>query len=152
MNTQDIELDMAALPWRGTYPKTCPQDMDLLATIFEGQRLLHERYYAIEKANGCVVVAPENFGDLDSREVQMRLKDLMERTIEELMEAANCLKNKPWKNSFVHTDREHFYEELADAVHFFVELMETAGWTAEDMFTWYFRKHAVNRFRQDSNY
>lgn len=124
----------------------------MLATIFAGQQSLMETYDPIERRNGAVVVDPEFFGELDDRKVQMRIKDLSERVTEELMEAMNCLKNKPWKDSFVGTDVDHFQEELADTLHFFVELLITAGVGPEDIFKMYFRKFAVNQFRQDSRY
>lgn len=156
MNTQDIDWDKIDLPWAYTRIDTQANELgdsgDLLATIFEGQRRLMAKYHDIERKNGCVVIKPEVEGELDDRYVQMRLKDLMERTIEELMEAANCLKNKPWKNTYVATDRAHFEEEIADALHFFVELLITAGIDADKMFRLYFLKHAVNQFRQRSNY
>ena len=68
------------------------------------------------------------------------------------MEAMNVLKNKPWKQSEVTTDKVHFYEELGDTLHFFVELCITAGMTASDLARIYHRKHAVNEFRQESKY
>jgi hypothetical protein len=159
MNTTDIKLDISKLPiTSGLLEETEDGDAwesgagDMLATIFAGQRQLMEEYETIERGNGCVVVTPAAFGHLDMREVQMRLKDLAYRVVEELSEATNCLKNKPWKQSFVATDEEHFREELADALHFFVELLITAGMSAEDVFKIYFRKHAVNQFRQESKY
>jgi NTP pyrophosphatase (non-canonical NTP hydrolase) len=125
---------------------------DLLATIFEGQKELIAKYHDIEQKRGALVVEPENFGRIDHRFVQWRIKDLAYRTIEELTEATNTLKNKPWKQSEVPTDATHFYEELADALHFFIELCITAGLDAEDLALMYHRKHAVNQFRQRSNY
>jgi len=157
LNVTDIDWDQLELPWQTSEMtrKLAEVDVppgDLLATMFAGQQVLMEKYHDIEAANGCVVVNPEMHGELDDRRVQMRLKDLMERTIEELMEAANCLKNKPWKNTFVATDKVHFDEELADAVHFFIELRITAGWDADKFFKMYFLKNAINQFRQRSNY
>lgn len=111
-----------------------------------------DKYERIERKNGALVVDPEQFGLIDDRQVQMRLKDLAYRTVEELSEATNCLKNKPWKDSFIATDKEHFEEELADALHFFVELLITAGLSPEDVFLLYFKKHHVNQFRQRSRY
>lgn len=152
MNTQDIQLDLDKLPW--SYSEISGQEVhgDMLATMFAGQHQLMKRYEGIEAANGCVVVPPELFGEVDDRQVQMRIKDLAYRVVEELSEATNTLKNKPWKNSFVATDKDHFHEELADALHFFMELLITAGLDAEGIFLLYFRKHRVNQFRQDSNY
>lgn len=154
INTTDIELDMTKLPWTPSEVTQGPPTgiADMLATIFAGQRLLMEKYEEIERRNGTVVVRSKYFGAIDDRQVQMRIKDLAFRTVEELTEATNCLKNKPWKDTFVATDVDHFYEELADALHFLVELCITAGLSAEDLFKLYFRKHAVNQFRQESKY
>jgi NTP pyrophosphatase (non-canonical NTP hydrolase) len=127
-------------------------DGDMLDTIFLAQQELIEKYHDIEKGRGALVVDPESFGDLDYRFTQWRIKDLAFRCIEELTEATNVLKNKPWKQSEVPTDKVHFYEELADALHFYVELCITAGMDAEDLARIYHRKHAVNKFRQRSNY
>lgn len=127
-------------------------DGDLLEGIFEGQVQLIEAYHDIEEERGALTVPQRQFGDLDHRFVQWRIKDLAYRTVEELSEATNCLKNKPWKQSEVPTDKVHYYEELADAFHFFVELCITSGMTAEDLARVYHRKHAVNEFRQRSNY
>jgi len=150
MNTKDIILDFQKIPWKSA--NMAEWGDDLLCTIWESQKHLIRKYHDIERRNGCVVIPEVNWGDLDDRYVQMRLKDLMQRCVEELGEAMNCLKNKPWKNSYVETDKPHFEEELADALHFFVELCLTAGVSAEDLFTLYMKKHAVNEFRQDSNY
>ena len=125
---------------------------DMLQTIFDGQIELIARYHDIEKGRGALVIEPEEFGNIDHRFLQWRLKDLAYRTIEELSEATNTLKNKPWKQSEVSTDATHFYEEVADAFHFFIEFCITAGMTAEDLARIYHRKHAVNQFRQRSNY
>jgi dUTPase-like protein len=127
-------------------------DGDLLQTIFDGQVELIAKYHDIEQSRGALVVEPAQFGEIDHRFVQWRIKDLAFRCIEEMTEATNTLKNKPWKQSEVPTDKVHFYEELADALHFFIELCITAGMTAEDLARIYHRKHAVNQFRQRSNY
>lgn len=127
-------------------------DGDLLKGIFEAQDGLLDTYHAIEKERGAIVVDRDQFGDIDHRKVQWRIKDLKQRCDEELDEAMNCLKNKPWKQSEVPTDKIHFYEEIADALHFFVELCITAGMDAEDLALLYHKKHAVNVFRQESKY
>lgn len=125
---------------------------DMLAGIFVAQGLLMDRYHEIEKERGALVIDPADFGKLDYRYTQWRIKDLMQRTIEEMMEAANTLKQKPWKQSEVTTDQIHYYEELVDALHFFVELCITSGLDAESLAKMYHQKHAVNLFRQRSKY
>lgn len=134
------------------FPDTELPEGDLLKAIFDKQRELMEKYEPIESGRGAITVKPELYGMVDHRKVQWRIKDLSQRVVEELMESMNCLRNKPWKQSEVETDKDHFYEELADTLHFFVELCITAGMDAEDLAMLYLQKNAVNKFRQDSKY
>lgn len=137
MNIQDVTLKKK----RG----------DKLDLIFTRQRELMKKYYDIEKKNGAIV--PDKIPvDLDSREGQYRLKDLAQRVVEELMESMNCLHNKSWKNTMVATDKEHYFEELGDCIHFLIELCITSGMTAETFFETYYKKSEVNKFRIRSNY
>lgn len=66
--------------------------------------------------------------------------------------AANTLKNKPWKQSHMRTDSERFKRNLTCAVAAFFELLHEAGLKAADIHLIYFKKHAVNQFRQRSKY
>jgi len=125
-------------------------DGNTLQMIFARQQDLMDKYDKIEFANGFdVPVAPV---DINSHRGQARLKDMTWRCVEELGEAMNCLKNKPWKQTMMETDLTHYREELADAFHFFVELCILSGLSATDLFTLYFLKSEVNKFRQDSKY
>lgn len=133
MNINDVDVPIENLP-------DC-----LLTDIFKRQRELLEKYRDIEGL-------PELPVDIDTKEGQRILKDFKWRVVEELGEAANCLKNKPWKQTHVLTDREHYYEELIDAFHFFIELFLVLGLSPEEVWTLYFKKQEVNKFRQRSNY
>lgn len=66
--------------------------------------------------------------------------------------AANCLKNKPWKQSHVLTDRDKFYYYLHSAFFNFISFCKSAGLTADSLYNMYFRKNQVNQFRQRSGY
>jgi len=124
---------------------------DMLKLIFERQEELERKYQAIERKNGFYV--PHNGKcDIDNAKDQQYIKNLTHRVIEELEEAMNCLKNKPWKQSQMETDKDHFYEELADGFHFYVALMLATGLDAETIFQTYFKKSEVNKFRQRSGY
>jgi phosphoribosyl-ATP pyrophosphohydrolase len=125
---------------------------DLLEGIFAAQRELMDEYHGIEEGRGFIVIDEDQFGELDHRFVQFRIKDLMWRTTEEMAEAAGALKNRPWKQSERATDSVHYYEEIADAIHFFVEMLITSGMTPRDVAQIYHQKHAVNKFRQGSRY
>jgi NTP pyrophosphatase (non-canonical NTP hydrolase) len=146
MNIKDIRKAMES----GDIPPA--PEGDFLTLMFERQKELMEKYEPIESGRGARTVKPEDWGKIDHRFVQWRIKDLSQRVVEELMESMNTLRNKPWKQSEVETDVDHFQEELADTMHFFIELLITAGISAEDFFLLYYMKSEVNKFRQRSNY
>lgn len=65
---------------------------------------------------------------------------------------ANTLKNKPWKTTQMVTDVLAFRSKLLYAWSRMFVLWRTINATPEDLFVLYCKKHAVNQFRQDSNY
>lgn len=136
MNINDIDTE-------------APEDGDMLENIFARQRELKNKYEPIEAANGRP--APTS-RDLDDYYNQRYLKEDAHRFIEEASESTNCLKNKPWKQTPVLTDRDHYFEEMGDTFHFFIEWCMDSGLTAKDLYKLYFKKSEVNKFRQESNY
>jgi hypothetical protein len=128
-----------------------PVGEDMLVSIFKKQKKLMEKYHHIEKNNGLLQteLCPVN---IDDAKGQARLKDFAWRITEELGEAMNCLKNKPWKQTQMETDVTHYIEEVIDAFHFFIELCILSGMDAEDLYRMYFKKSEVNLFRQRSKY
>lgn len=138
MNTKDVVEEV-------------PEVDDMLEEIFERQALLKREYDAIERSNGFHV-PNEHPVDLHNRFRQHFLKDFTWRVVEELGEAMNCLKNKPWKMTHMLTDEDHYKEELADTFHFFIELCINSGIDAKELFTLYFKKSKVNEFRVRSKY
>lgn len=143
MNVKDFQLEL-------------PEGRDLLMLIFEKQFELMTRYHEIEANNlGFTFPTVEKMGeglDINNTRVQYRIKDFMWRITEELGEAANTLKNKPWKNTHMVVDETHYLEEIIDAVHFLVELLIMSGFTPESLTTLYLNKNAVNQFRIRSQY
>lgn len=126
--------------------------IDRLEEIFAKQSELLERVAPVERGNGVAVPSPDHYGKLDYRYVQHFLKDLAWCTTEELGEAMNELKNRPWKTSFTQTDEEAFKEEVVDALHFFIELCIVAGFDAEELHARYLGKHQTNILRQETGY
>jgi hypothetical protein len=126
-------------------------DGDMLDAIFQRQRELMEKYHKIEESVGLLQTLDVPV-DLHSHSGQARLKDFAWRITEELGEAMNCLKNKPWKQSQMLTDTDHYLEEIADAFHFFIELCILSGIDAKGLCELYFKKSVVNKFRQRSQY
>lgn len=72
--------------------------------------------------------------------------------IEQLAMMCNCLKNKPWKQSMMKTDREAFYYRLTEAWVCYTTILVVSGMNAEDIANVYLKKSQVNMFRQRSNY
>jgi len=64
----------------------------------------------------------------------------------------NCLKNKPWKQSQVQTDKPKFYSLLKEAFDTFLNFLAATGLEADDVYNFYFKKSEVNRFRIRSKY
>lgn len=138
MNTKDVKGPEAVSGCR-------------LKLIFDHQRELMEKYHEIEKRNG-LLQTEEVPVDLDDSRGQARLKDFAWRVTEELGEAMNCLKNKPWKQTHILTDTDHYEEEISDAFHFFIELCLLSGIDENRLYELYFKKNQVNQFRQQSQY
>lgn len=63
----------------------------------------------------------------------------------------NCLKNKPWKQTNMVTDKENFYEHLQTVWVVYFSLLSNVLGEGEVIET-YLRKSQVNKFRQRSNY
>jgi hypothetical protein len=124
---------------------------DMLEMIFTRQTELMKKYHQIEAEKG-LLLTPDVPVDIDSHLGQARLKDFAWRITEELGEAMGCLKNRPWKQTQMHTDIVHYQEEIVDALHFFIELCILSGFTARSLTELYLKKSLVNKFRQGSQY
>lgn len=63
----------------------------------------------------------------------------------------NCLKNKPWKQTMMLTDKANFTKHLKQVWFNFMALLRYEMST-DDIFLTYVKKSEVNKFRQRSNY
>lgn len=107
---------------------------EFFLNIFQRQTELMHKYEGIEEKNGARV--PKSPWHLDDRFVQWRIKDFVWRFLEEITEAAEV------RSSVVITDSisyawldvwetdpnvRHFFEELADSLHFITEMTMICG-------------------------
>lgn len=122
--------------------------MDKLEAIFQRQRELLEKFHEIEESNG-LLPDPNIPVNLGTHQGQAVIKSRAWNVTEELAEAMNELKNRPWKQKTYPVDLDKYYEEIVDALHFFVELCILSGLSAQDLFDWYMGKAAVNTQRQE---
>lgn len=72
--------------------------------------------------------------------------------IENLGMMCNCLKNKPWKQSMMKTDRNAFYNRLTNVWVFYITILVVSGMDADSIVTTYLKKSQVNKFRIRSAY
>lgn len=80
------------------------------------------------------------------------LNDLVSDHVMYLGMMCNCLKNKPWKQTMMKTNKENFYKHLKLVWSNYVGILTFQNLTEEEITDLYLRKSQVNQFRQRSNY
>ena len=80
------------------------------------------------------------------------LNDLVSDHVMYLGMMCNCLKNKPWKQTMMKTNKENFYKHLKLVWSNYVAILTSQDLTEEEITDLYLRKSQVNKFRQRSNY
>lgn len=94
----------------------------------------------------------ENARDVISGKLSGTLDFWVSRFIEQLAMMCNCLKNKPWKQSMMKTDRGAFYFRLSNVWCCYITILVFSGMDADSIAITYLKKSQVNQFRQRSNY
>jgi dimeric dUTPase (all-alpha-NTP-PPase superfamily) len=79
------------------------------------------------------------------------IKDMTLASIVELTEVLNETPWKPWKKQ-QKIDREKYAEELADVLHFIINLCLAAGITPNELYTRYINKNKINQDRNKGGY
>lgn len=128
---------------------------DTLLELLERQWEIEKTFRPIEAANGFwpQFANPDtDFPvDLNDPHAQAFVKDAMFRVAEEMFEAANHLKNRPWKQTQRETNHGAFHEETADFTHFYLRyLLIVYGrpqWALEAIRVQYLAKAEVNHQR-----
>lgn len=103
-----------------------------------------KKAYDLDSLKGLIYLAGYLYDEFN---IEERISDF----IMHIGMTCNCLKNKPWKQSNMITDKEAFYKSLgATWISYTSILMVTMD--AEEICDTYLRKSQVNKFRQRSNY
>lgn len=123
---------------------------DLLVNMFMRQYGHMQAYDGIYRAKGLPTT--NEYGNVNNPAVQAKIRESLGYAVEEAYEAVNLLKNKPWKQSFRETDIEEFHKELADAWHFWLEMMIYAGMTPDLVQKYYFGVAESNDQRRAQGY
>lgn len=83
---------------------------------------------------------------------EVNLEEAVTRFIQRLGMACNCLKNKPWKQSQMLTDKPVFYNRLVLVWEAYFNILKLAFNDSQEVADVYLKKSQVNKFRQRSNY
>lgn len=123
---------------------------DMLVEVFERQVQLRKRYlqhydrHAVQNKQD-----QPGFGrPVDTGEVRLLALALVVE-MGELMQKLNW---KPWKRTSMIVSQAEVKDELADVMHFYVELCVVLGFSAGDMYRAYMDKADVNENRQQGGY
>lgn len=112
------------------------------------EEMIDALHFLLELLHICGYTPHNNWGEWTNRYVDERRKPYC--VIYYLGLAANCLKNKPWKQDFRETDQAKFYQNLEMALP--ALRMCLRDLSDEQIYDLYFRKNQVNQFRIRSNY
>jgi hypothetical protein len=129
-----------------------PAITDLLVNMFIKQAQHVSEYNEIYRKRGHIAIDPRDFGNINDPRVQLKIRETAGFLVEELYEAVNLLKNKPWKQTLRDTDPDEFYGELADAWHFWLELMIYSGMMPAEVQRYYFKIAKSNETRRETGY
>lgn len=97
---------------------------------------------------------PQHPIDLSTKAGQRFVKEISHDCMHEMFEAIQLLvDSKPHRNTLVGTfDREAFLEELADVLHYFLEISILVGITPVELYKAYMKKGTINFARILENY
>lgn len=132
---------------------------------------MHQLHYLEELADAlhfitelCIIagVTPEQLKPCEEIEAETRYSITHDNTMPMMLSHwgvtykltlfCNCLKNKKWKQTQMMTDRPKAIKYLVSAYEHLILCFKRAGCTDADIYTLYFKKHAVNQFRQKTRY
>ena len=111
-------------------------------TILSGCEIKFEGKDALEHLCGL---------HLSNKKGEIRLMEDVTFLVKELGMMCNCLKNKPWKQTNMVTDKDNFYRQLAKVWEIYIGML-SQHMTADEIASTYLKKSQVNKFRQRSNY
>ena len=100
-------------------------------------------------------VYPEGWPlEISKKSAQQQIREVTLRGVEELFEALQLLKNtkEHKKTNDPGVDRDHFLEEFVDAQNYFFSLLILAGYSVDDFFAAYIKKHNIILDRINNKY
>lgn len=159
------------------YSNILPEDIlaykgekNLFDIMAEGVKELIIRYPDYQKVSKYPILNPEDWvGDVDQPEWDKIVsytpgfhsmseisheneKLYLWEVIYELNKARNFLKCRPWKQTQVMTKEIDFQESLVKAFYLYMGFLALNGFTDQGLFSLFFKKQRLNKWRQQTNY
>jgi len=131
------------------------KDVDVASEYLEfakGKDMMVALFDIVEATNEAYGDNLEELGSINTRETQAEIRHLAWCVIEEMCEAVNQLKTRRWTKTELKVDLEHYDDEVADTIIFFVKWLMAGGYTPERILDLVLRKSKVNVFRIKSGY
>lgn len=115
-------------------PEEVTDDL-VFVKIFQKQQTLMEKYGDIERQNGHWYPSFAEKPHIDDTHYQQWLKGMFWRVTEEIAEAFEVFPDLTgnWRSRHLPSNLRHFFEELADALHFLVEPSIVCGITPTEV-------------------
>lgn len=132
--TKDYEIVMAS------------EELEVLEQHFK-EELIDALHFLTE----LTIIAGYNYEFVEKQEIQDYTTTPWD-TVYYLGLMCNTLKNKPWKQTQMLTDRKKFEQLLGLTWASFILLLRNNIGDEIDIYQYYFKKQAVNKFRQRSKY
>jgi len=105
--------------------------IDMLHDLFKRQRELS-------------LALGDDFSKMSLEEKENYTKDKVLAMLDETHEVLREINWKSWKKTKKEIDQEHLLEELADTLHFYINLCLCWGFSAEDVYSAYIEKDKEN--------
>lgn len=145
--------------WMSNFLKTDLWGDMLLNMMYIGKDQLMLDYRFMKRIPAFWVIRDEDLQDeflrggrmLGKEHYQLQ-KELLWDITYHLQIARNTLKNKPWKQTEMMTDENLFENEMMKATISLFKFFSFAGFNKISLYTIYYKKNRVNKFRQESKY
>lgn len=90
--------------------------------------------------------------NLNTHTGQDTVREIIFYLTQEIYEAAEWMKHKPWRQNPPPFNVKEFEMEIADIMHFFLELLIVCDIGPEKLFKLYSDKMEINKKRQENKY
>lgn len=104
---------------------------------------------SLYNTQGCLLIAE---AQINPEDTSFCIEEVIMLPIIQIGLAMNCLKNKPWKQTEILTDVPKFTRLMKQALHDFIRMCICIDIDDQKLTDLYFKKAAVNSFRQRSKY